>query len=95
MIGKNTELKAIDHSKTNQDGQNGVFFSPARKTATYLSKQHEEKKKILYSNCSIPNPNIHEQVKYVRNNPKNYELEETPGTPYLEGKGPNIRQESG
>lgn len=38
MLGKNEEIKAIDHGRTKEHAQNGVFFHPDKETKSYLNK---------------------------------------------------------
>ena len=53
MISKDPALKAIDFSHTQQDPQNGVFFSPTRETKSYRDQSHHDAKKVQYENCRL------------------------------------------
>jgi hypothetical protein len=56
MIENNPNANGIDTSLVKQDGKNSFFFNRENNFGSLQSKEHDESKKVVYSNCKFDDP---------------------------------------
>lgn len=53
MIENNPNVNGINSSLIKQDAKNSFFFNREKNFGSLQSKEHDESKKVVYSNCKF------------------------------------------